>query len=555
MEWRPNQRVHNNKYQIKQILRKGGFGTTYKAIHTGLNNPVAIKVPYKKYIHYFQTEIQTLSILSKQLHPNIVRVRDQFYEDQTPCLVMDFVEGYNLFELVRKRKSPLLEAEAVRIIFQIGEALKSMHETGLVHRDVNPSNIIWQGNRRAILIDFGTIKEIAECAESDSIAETSRPENSTLQRNQYTANFAPYEQIANLNDCLPTVDVYSLAATLYYLLTNRLPETAYDRKVLNRPLEEPQLHSEISNELNRTILEGMKIGAKDRPQSIQQWLALFAKESTSYLSYLSRPSSEMDADYARLEDLLSKREWTEADKQTTCLILKIANRESEKWLRFLDFQDFPCNDLIRIDNLWLHHSKGLFGFSIQRDIWESTQNWNSFSKEIGWNNLLHLIARACKKLVSKKSERFLKGELPTAIEPSRGILLSRHPDPEVHQRLTIDAQKELVTFRQETAREAARLNRLRQQLERREAHAHQWRQRSELAQSKGENDLMQEALDRMNQTQALCKHISHEVREQEKSHRTSKEKIFDLEMKIDGLKSVNSLGIHLLALKLDSCNT
>ncbi len=80
-------------------------------------------------------------------------------EGQTPCLVMDFIPGESLYELVKNR-GVLSEAEAVECIRQIGEALVEVHNEGVVHRDVNPKNIIRRRNGRAVLIDFGIAKKI-----------------------------------------------------------------------------------------------------------------------------------------------------------------------------------------------------------------------------------------------------------------------------------------------------------------------------------------------------------------------------------------------------------
>lgn len=563
MEWNLGKRVHHNKYQIKQVLRQGGFGITYKAIHTGLNTPVAIKVPHKKYATYFNVEIQTLAFLSDQFHPNIVRARDQFYEDQIPCLVMDFIEGDNLFEFIKKRKSALLEVEAVQLISQVGEALVSMHELGFVHRDINPANIIWQRDRRAVLIDFGTAREIllnTDSANKQCISEHETFETSMTQRSQYTIEFAPYEQISNANDCLPTTDIYSLAATLYYLVTNMLPETAYDRKVLNRRLIEPRSHTEISNSLNQAILEGMQVDLEARSQSMRQWLDLLVQKSDTSSYYLSKLPSGVNTDYALLEEFLSKRKWIEANKQTAHLMLKSANRETEGWMSILHFQEISCGELKRIDNLWLHYSEGFFGFSIQRDVWTRTRNWAQFSKEVGWGSYLHPLIRIYRNLVNKlevnkleKKGKLSKGQFPTTVEPSTGILLSRHPDPDGQQSLRIGLQENLVSARQEVAKEIAALRRMERQQEGYRLNADQWRIRSERAQEEGADELTQEALERMNDKLALCDQISLDIREQKIIVNSIRSRLLDLELRIAGLASVNRFGIEMLVSKLDSC--
>jgi WD40 repeat protein len=104
--------------------------------------------------------------------------------------------------------------------------------------------------------------------------------------------------------------------------------------------------------------------------------------------------SERGIDYTRLRDLLAARQWSEADRETTTLMLKISGREVEGWLREEDIENFPCADLLTIDKLWVKYSSGRFGFSVQKDIWQSvggTKNapyriFCSFGERVGWLN-------------------------------------------------------------------------------------------------------------------------------------------------------------------------
>ncbi|NET59866.1 MAG: serine/threonine protein kinase [Symploca sp. SIO2E6] len=173
MIWPSGQELHQGKYIILgKPLGHGGFGITYKAKHVHLQEAVVIKTPidylqidlqnpvqYWEYAKHFIKEGKKLAKLSPKAHPNIVRVRDVFEEGTIPCLVMDFVPGKNLFEVVRQR-GRLPEAEAVGCIRQIGDALATMHKMGLVHRDAHPGNIILRDDGKAILIDFGIAKEL-----------------------------------------------------------------------------------------------------------------------------------------------------------------------------------------------------------------------------------------------------------------------------------------------------------------------------------------------------------------------------------------------------------
>ncbi|MEJ6481588.1 serine/threonine-protein kinase [Nostoc punctiforme UO1] len=269
MPWTTGQRLQGGKYVIDKVLGQGGFGITYKALHVELNRTVVIKTPneylshdpeYDKYIDRFIQEGRTLARLSQDPHPHIVGVIDLFKEGNIHCLVMDFVPGENLFEAV-KRRGALPEAEIVPCIRQIGEALVVVHQADLVHRDAHPGNIMLRSNGKAVLIDFGIAKELVP---------------KTLSSKGIAGNegFAPYEQMSR-GSRDPTVDVYCLVATLYYGVTGQRPTSSLARKLDNTFLIPPkQINPSISDQLNQAILEGMALEAKDRPQSMQAWLAM-----------------------------------------------------------------------------------------------------------------------------------------------------------------------------------------------------------------------------------------------------------------------------------------
>jgi serine/threonine-protein kinase len=274
MTWGIGQELQGGKYVIEQILGQGGFGITYRALQVNLNRPVVIKTPneylnydpeYDKYIKRFIAEGRTLGRLSQEPHPHIVGVIELFQEGNTHCLVMEFVPGENLFQAV-KRRGALPEAEIMTCIRQIGEALMVVHQAGLVHRDAHPGNIMLRSNGKAVLIDFGIAKQIIPATQSSK---------------DKAANdgFAPYEQrYRGSRD--PRVDIYCLAASLYYGITGQSPINSLARKLDNELLIAPQeIIVNISNELNQAILKGMALEAKNRPESMQLWLEMLTYKS------------------------------------------------------------------------------------------------------------------------------------------------------------------------------------------------------------------------------------------------------------------------------------
>lgn len=279
--------LNNGTYKIVNSHFEGGFGITYKATHIRLNKTVLIKVPnirkrngldYKYNIEVFEREGSILSKIPRD--SNIVIIHDFFdetvkiegFSGKVPCLVMEFIEGETLWSVVNNQDK-LSEAAAIKYIKQIASALALCHKHGIVHRDVKPENIILRENSDdVVLIDFGLAGN-----------------QGTEYNAGRTQDFAPWEQIASLTDfptseyreivqkfkSQPTVDIYSLSATLYYLVTLEPPVNSWTRyeKHQNDPLVSPKIKNpELSEEINTAILKGLNTDPKKRPQTIEEWL-------------------------------------------------------------------------------------------------------------------------------------------------------------------------------------------------------------------------------------------------------------------------------------------
>jgi formylglycine-generating enzyme required for sulfatase activity/tRNA A-37 threonylcarbamoyl transferase component Bud32 len=269
MLWPDGHTLQNGKLVIERVLGLGGFGITYKAIHRGFNAPVVIKTPnahlrndpeYPKYVQRFIREARTLAQLEQNPHPNIVRVKDLFEEGDAHCLVMEFIEGTTLYNYVQQR-GPLSEAEALSYIRPIADALVQVHQVGLVHRDATPVNIMLRDNRQPVLIDFGISGEIVPKSLSSKMFGNRA--------------FAPYEQLIK-GDRNPTVDIYTLAASLYYLITGQLPQDCFSRKVDDEPLIAPKDLVSVSQPINDAILKGMELLPKNRHTSMGAFLGLLS---------------------------------------------------------------------------------------------------------------------------------------------------------------------------------------------------------------------------------------------------------------------------------------
>ncbi|QMS92351.1 GUN4 domain-containing protein [Nostoc edaphicum CCNP1411] len=414
MFWQDGQLIYNGKYKIEKYLGGGGFALTYQAMHTKLNRRVVIKTPnisvqrdpdYPKYVERFKKEAQMLAMCCRDSHPHIVQVFDFFVEeDGRYCLEMQYIAGESLWEYVQ-RQGKLPETEAVKYIHQMGLALVDLHKKGVFHLDVTPPNIMLNFNSgipnsgKAVLIDFGIAGDMSP--------------PSTLSRSFGNKAFAPYE-LTRKGIRHPTVDIYCLAGSLYYAITGQRPTNSFDRKYEQEKLVPPkQLVSSLSYTVNQAILKGMALEAKDRPQTMEEWLNLLSFSQVNLTELIL--ASDVGVDYQYLENLLKAEKWKAADEETTRVMLKVAKREQGGWLDYESIENFPCTDLCIIDQLWVKYSNCHFGFSVQKRIWLECGGKVDYETEcclgdrVGWRNK----GRWLEKDEYKYSLDALNGHLPT----------------------------------------------------------------------------------------------------------------------------------------------
>ncbi len=273
--WSRGHKLKKGKYIIGKILGKGGFGITYLAYIKQSHKLVTLKTlnsdwqDKKNFDELQERFVNEALSLAKCQHPNIVKVYEVFQEKGLWCMVMEYIEGKNLYDYLSE-KGILSEEEALGIILQIAKALNYVHKQGLLHRDVKPNNIMLRkDNKTAVLIDFGLAREY-------NLGETIQ------MTSAMTPNYAPLEQWEKRSDFGPALDVYALAATLYKILTNESPIPAvYIKK--GAPFTPPKAYNkQISDQVNNLIIIGMKLEAENRPQSVKQWLELFGEFSSNH---------------------------------------------------------------------------------------------------------------------------------------------------------------------------------------------------------------------------------------------------------------------------------
>ncbi|MBD2214397.1 serine/threonine protein kinase [Nostoc linckia FACHB-104] len=268
MAWVAGDQLQGGKYTIERELGRGRFGITYlvknkngdRLVIKTLNDSLLTSLSQDDRARLETMFWQEAVKLSRCRHEHIVQVAEPFKEKEHWCLVMEYVDGVSLAD----RRQPILaETEALRYIQQIGEALIVVHENRLIHRDVHPGNIflrVRNGQAEAVLIDFGLALDFDHILTTNRTKETSE-------------GFTPPELYAKSIPTGAYSDIYSLAASLYVLITGKTPVSALKRKIDNARLVAPKdLNPEISDRTNRAILTGMKLDPKQRSQSMREWL-------------------------------------------------------------------------------------------------------------------------------------------------------------------------------------------------------------------------------------------------------------------------------------------
>ncbi len=254
--------ILQKRYRIAKLIGQGGFGAVYRAWDTALNHPCAVKENFDtspEAQRQFQWEA---SVLAGLRHPNLPRVTNHFFiPGQGQYLVMDFVEGENLGQILQRQNGPLPEAQVLLWLEQVCEALEYLHaqQPPIIHRDIKPDNIKITPNDQVMLVDFGIAKVY------DSVLST------TIGAKAVTPGFSPPEQYGQGKTDARS-DVYALGATLYKLLTTQDPPDAVDRVVGNATLTPPrQINSRIAANTEQAVLRAMESQPSQRLQNIQQF--------------------------------------------------------------------------------------------------------------------------------------------------------------------------------------------------------------------------------------------------------------------------------------------
>lgn len=340
--------LRGGKYRIVRELGSGTFGITYLAtMKVEVQGPLGkMEVPasvcikeffinqrnsrgsdshsvvgtdgedWNMYRKRFRKEAENLTKLT---HSNIVKVLDVFDENNTTYFVMEYVDGENLNDYL-KRNHPLDESDAVEVIKTVGEALQVMHDRRILHLDLKPGNIMRSREGKIYLIDFGLSKQFTDEGNQAT----------SLDFGKGTKGYAPIEQdVEELKEgeFAPTLDVYALGAVMFKLLTGNTPPLALSVLRYGLPIEQLKEYNRSQNVID-AITKAMSPMKEDRYQSVKNFLNHIRNQSnhedTSELTVVSVESTN-DGDTPKEDELPISPSYEDINESERSYAVKIIN--------------------------------------------------------------------------------------------------------------------------------------------------------------------------------------------------------------------------------------
>lgn len=283
----PPYEILNGKYLVGKVIGIGGFGITYIGWDFYQSKKVCIKEYFPKGVAKreqtttYSTEYSTYSMdvftvntkkaaylgglkgyikeaetLSKFYGmPGIVSVRDFFYGNKTAYIVMEYIDGINFRQFAKSSGGVLQSYILFELLKDVIKALNSVHKAGVIHRDISPDNIMLNDKFKAKLIVFGAAKHSGAGQETSIFLKH---------------GYAPIEQYDRNGNQGPWTDVYSLCATMYYLLTGIKLQKAYERVAEDKTIPLNMFNIEIEDYQANAILKGLNVQIEDRYQSMAE---------------------------------------------------------------------------------------------------------------------------------------------------------------------------------------------------------------------------------------------------------------------------------------------
>lgn len=273
--------ILQGRYLLGVVIGAGGFGTTYAAWDQVLEQKVAVKeflpgefstrMPGQTQVTVYGGEKteqfedgkskfyeESRKLAKFQEIPGIVRIYNSFEENGTAYIVMEYLEGETLAQRLQREKK-LPEQEAIRIMLPVLQALEAVHKEGILHRDIAPNNIFLTTDGEVKLLDFGAAR---------SVTGTYSKSLTVLYKEGYT----PEEQYRSRGDQGTWTDVYACSATMYHMLTGKVPAGALERRRKDTLKAPSKAGAKISRQTDRAVMNALNVEIKNRTQTAEQFL-------------------------------------------------------------------------------------------------------------------------------------------------------------------------------------------------------------------------------------------------------------------------------------------
>lgn len=271
----------NGKYLIGRLLGAGGFGNTYLAFDLNLHTKLAIKEYLPKevasrernsvMIHVYTGESQSefhvgmdkfldeARVLARlKQHPNIVAVSDFFKENNTAYIVMDYLEGITFKEYLKMKGGRLSFEETMSVMTPVMDALREVHQIGLLHRDISPDNIYVTRSKQVKVLDFGAARQ--------AMGEVSKSLSVILK-----PGYAPAEQYFSKGKQGAWTDIYAVGATIYHAVTGVLPPESLERMESDTLVPPNQQGANIPAAAEQALLRALAVRGADRFQTMAEF--------------------------------------------------------------------------------------------------------------------------------------------------------------------------------------------------------------------------------------------------------------------------------------------
>lgn len=271
--------VLQKQYLVGKVLGQGGFGITYLAWDLNNHRKIALKEYYPLDIARRKDSLNVIVSKSDHLelyqygkqrfndeanalvrfnrNPGIVAVYDLFEENQTVYMAMQYLEGNTLMEEALARGGRIPLHDALSFFLPALDAVRAVHEVGMLHRDISPDNLMIMPNKQVKLIDFGAARYAMKQHQVYSII--------------FKPGYTPEEQYRGKGKIGPWSDIYALSATFYFSITGKIPRDALNRLEDDTLLPPSKLGIQLPQTMETAVMKALAVKSEYRFQSVEDF--------------------------------------------------------------------------------------------------------------------------------------------------------------------------------------------------------------------------------------------------------------------------------------------